>query len=147
MFVEGVETEICWRNMESGFFLFSDSSQILFQYSGFHRSLIKPLIPYIARGDVQNLVWYDIYQFLDLDFSNFGSLNMFSLSASSLEVLDRYVSHILYFNDYHKESTSRFEILTLNEEFFSKTLSALAGMSFEFQETTGGNLTNYFSII
>lgn len=55
MFVEGVETEICWRNVEDGFFLLSDS-QILFQYSGFHSSLIKPLIPYTARGGVQNLV-------------------------------------------------------------------------------------------
>lgn len=89
VFVEGVEREICWRNVEGGFLLFFDSSQILFQYSVSHNFLIKALITYIARGNVQNSVWHDICLFLDLDFSTFRSLNMFSLSATSWEILDR----------------------------------------------------------
>ena len=89
MFVGRVETEIiCWKNVEGGFPHFSDYSQISFQWSRSHSSLTEASRTYTARGDVHVSIWQDIDSFLDLDFSNVSSLNMFSVSASSWATLD-----------------------------------------------------------
>ncbi len=89
MFVEKVETEIiCWKNVEGGFPHSSDYSQISFQWSRLHNSLTETSITYTARGDIHDSIWQDIKSFLDLDFSDFSSLNMFSVSASNWQTLD-----------------------------------------------------------
>lgn len=93
--------------------------------------------------------WFNLarHQFISwFRLSNFSTLNMFSMSASSWETLNWCFSLSCCTSSIITKSSLQVLKFSHSTKNSPKTLSSLVGMSFEFQEITGRNLTNYFSI-